>query len=72
MVGNPAEAEDLTQEAFLTVLRKIQKPNKAEYDKPDYHVPRGAGMTGWNFTGVMREGNFGALQMESVFRSSCS
>src|SRR5260370_15638725 len=24
MVGNPAEAEDLTQEAFLTVLRKIQ------------------------------------------------
>jgi len=24
MVGNTAEAEDLTQEAFLTVLRKIQ------------------------------------------------
>jgi len=24
MVGNPAEAEDLTQEAFLTVLRKIR------------------------------------------------
>jgi RNA polymerase sigma-70 factor (ECF subfamily) len=24
MVGNPAEAEDLTQEAFLTVLRKIK------------------------------------------------
>jgi RNA polymerase sigma-70 factor (ECF subfamily) len=24
MAGNPAEAEDLTQEAFLTVLRKIQ------------------------------------------------
>ena len=24
MLGNPAEAEDLTQEAFLMVLRKIQ------------------------------------------------